>query len=288
MKNIIVFMFILMANCQLAFAEEFNEENSFDNLTISDTQLILTPKEEVAVALSKAFQDKNVKPMIMKNGRVTFAYGMSIPSIICSPLMVTDIEFDEGEELNDVVFGDTARWQVTIAKAGTPTVTHLIIKPFDAGLHTTAVITTNKRAYHLEFRSQKRGHVNYVGFVYPNDVNRSIKAQLAEHKKEAEFKKAELPTGEQVEIANLFFDYKISGSKKIRPSQVYSNNHQTFIKMPVTLQEMPVLMVRFNDEDVLVNYRINEKTIIVDELFEEAVLIAGVGSNQEKVVIEKR
>lgn len=286
--------FLLIMGIQTTYAQGTEDlinhlqMSDYDSFTVSNVKLVLTPKEKAALALSKAFRDKNIKPMITENGRVTFAYGLTIPSIICSPLMVTDIEFEEGEFLNDVIFGDTARWHVTLARAGNPEISHLIIKPLDAGLHTTAVITTNKRVYHLELRSQSKGYISYVGFVYPEDINNLLQKQLAEHQKKLDFTQTTLPTGQNVDIANLFFDYRITGSNKIKPIQVYNDGQQTFIKMAKTIQEMPVLMVRENGSDILVNYRINDNTIIVDELFSEAVLLAGVGRKQEKVVIKRR
>lgn len=294
MKKIIVTLGFLMLGVTDVYAQNTEDLinrlaiTDYDSLAVSNVNLILTPKEKAALTLSKAYRDKNVKPMITENGRVTFAFGLSIPSIICSPLMVTDIEFEQGEYINDVIFGDTARWQVTLARAGNPEINHLVVKPLDAGLHTTAVITTNRRVYHLELRSQSKGHINYVGFIYPEDINKFLQRQLSEHKKKLDFTQKTLPTGQNVDIANLFFDYQIQGSNKIKPTQVYNDGQQTFIKMAKTIQEMPVLMIRENGSDILVNYRINDSTMIVDELFSEAVLLAGVGRKQEKVVIKRR
>lgn len=45
--------------------------------------------------------------MLTENGRVTYAYGMTMPSVACAPFMVSDVEFQAGEFVNDVVMGDT-------------------------------------------------------------------------------------------------------------------------------------------------------------------------------------
>ena len=42
-----------------------------------------------------------------------------------------------------------------------------------------------------------------------------------------------------------------------------------------------------DDETVLVNYRIQGDRYIVDTIFDKALLIAGVGSSQDRVVITR-
>jgi len=44
----------------------------------------------------------------------------------------------------------------------------------------------------------------------------------------------------------------------------------------------------FTDEEtVLVNYRVQGDRYIVDSVFDKAILIAGVGSNQDRVTIQR-
>lgn len=60
--------------------------------------------------------------------------------------------------------------------------------------------------------------------------------------------------------------------------------------MPDTLMsgEAPVfLVVGTGGETQIVNYRLKKDRYVVDQLFEEGVLIAGVGSSQTKVTIKK-
>ena len=57
--------------------------------------------------------------------------------------------------------GDSVRWKVTPAAqgAGEAVITHVLIKPTDAGLITNLVITTNKRTYIVKLvsRGKKTG-----------------------------------------------------------------------------------------------------------------------------------
>ena len=66
--------------------------------------------------------------------------------------------------------------------------------------------------------------------------------------------------------------------------------------MPSTMQqtEAPTLLVVrkdggvFTDEEtVMVNYRVQGDRYIVDTVFDKAVLIAGVGSSQDRVTITR-
>jgi type IV secretory pathway VirB9-like protein len=50
---------------------------------------------------------------------------------------------------------------------------------------------------------------------------------------------------------------------------------------------MPALLVRKGGTDVLVNYRVQDETMIVDGLFNTIVLVAGVGGDQECVEIRR-
>lgn len=49
--------------------------------------------------------------------------------------------------------------------------------------------------------------------------------------------------------------------------------------------EMPVLLVRKGDKDVLVNYRVKDSAVVVDGIFDRLALIVGVGKEQEKIEI---
>lgn len=84
--------------------------------------------------------------------KVIFLDGEIQPSVVCSPLQVCDIELQPGEIVRDVLVGDTVRWKVEPATSGAPGVQamHLIVKPAEAGLVTSMVVTTSRRTYHIQ------------------------------------------------------------------------------------------------------------------------------------------
>lgn len=258
---------------------------------VSHEKPVLTPKEKTALQLSKAFHDRNIPPVLAENGRVTYAYGMTMPSVICAPLMVSDVELQAGEFVNNVVMGDTVRWQVSLARSGSPEAAHLIIKPLDAGLETMAVITTDRRVYHIQFKSQPKGHMPYVGFVYPEEAAATLQKQIEAQKRKETWETANVSgAGAPVDMSRLAFNYSVSGNAPWKPVQIFNDGRQTYVRLPraAAQSELPVLLVRRDGGDVLVNYRVKDDTLVVDDIFDEALLLAGVGSKQQRVTIRRK
>jgi type IV secretion system protein VirB9 len=75
--------------------------------------------------------------------------------LFAAPEQVTDIALQPGEAIVSVAAGDTARWTVgdTTSGSGETKRVHILVKPFAAGLSTNLVITTTRRAYHLQLES---------------------------------------------------------------------------------------------------------------------------------------
>lgn len=85
--------------------------------------------------------------------------------------------------------------------------------------------------------------------------------------------------------------YQIEGAASWKPLQVYDDGKQTYVRMPKTLaakSDMPVLLVRRTGGDVLAGYAVNGDTLVVDGTFQEAVLLRGLGSNQQRVTLRQQ
>ena len=50
---------------------------------------------------------------------------------------------------------------------------------------------------------------------------------------------------------------------------------------------MPILLVSKGKETVLVNYRVKDQSMILDGIFEEIILVLGVGKNKEQIIIKR-
>ncbi len=60
-----------------------------------------------------------------------------------------------------------------------------------------------------------------------------------------------------------------------------------YIQMPATTKssEAPALLVAAGDGSEMVNYRVRGDYYVVDKLFDQAVLVSGVGREQDRVSI---
>ena len=268
------------------------------DLYFSGKNPTLTKQEKVAIAIAekwKASGGTGTAPVAGPNGSIKFLYGAQQPSIVCAVLQVCDVALQPGEQVNSINLGDTARWTVepAITGSGGGEVQHLIIKPLDVGLETSLVVTTNRRTYHFRLRSHRTRYMPQVAFTYPEDA--MAKWEAIKTREGRERRDNTLPqTGEY--LGNLSFDYEVSGSAAWKPLRVYNDGSKTIIQMPSTMAqgEAPTLLVVrkdgslfSDDETVMVNYRVQGNRYIVDAVFDKAILIAGVGSGQDRVTIQK-
>lgn len=258
----------------------------------------LSEQEREALRIAKRWEAGSatgIKPVAGANGAVRFIFGAQQPSIVCAVLQVCDVALQAGELVNSIHLGDTARWTVepAITGSGAAEIQHLIIKPMDVGLQTSLVVTTNRRTYHLKLRSHRTKYMPQVAFAYPEEA---LAKWDAIRRREVQQHQAQtLPrTGEY--LGNLSFDYDIAGSTSWKPVRVYNDGRKTIIEMPTSMEqtEAPALLVVrkdggpfSDDETVLVNYRVQGDRYIVDTVFEKAILIAGVGSDQDRVAITR-
>lgn len=269
-------------------------------LYFTNPELKLNAQEREALAIAKKWKagssTQGLKPVAGADGVIRFLYGATQPSIICAVLQVCDVELQPGERVNTIHLGDMARWTVepAVTGQGGNEVQHLIIKPMDSGLETSLMVTTDRRAYHLRLRSHRTEYMPRVAFTYPDEAMAKWEAvrqaQVKNHNRQI------LPgTGEY--LGDLNFDYTIEGSGgALKPVRVYNDGIKTIIQMPATLSQAdaPILLVvkkdggLFTDEEsVQVNYRLQGNRYIVDTIFEKAILVAGVGSTQDRVTIRR-
>ncbi len=245
----------------------------------------LSANETRGTSLSTQWQQSAGVVTRGPDGKVVFLFGQVQPSVVCSPLQVCDIELQPGEIVRDVLLGDTVRWKVEPATSGAPggQAVHLIVKPAEAGLVTSMVITTSRRTYHIQLKSHRSQYMARVGFEYPEDVN----ARLAEINARME---ASIVPGAGVAADQLDFNFSVSGSTRWKPTRIYSDGTKTYIQFPRSLsgQDAPVLFVVSGRENRIVNYRLNGTMMVVDYHIDHAILVSGVGRSQEKIVIRRR
>lgn len=252
--------------------------------------------EDAAVSQAKKWQQTGVaKPIMSDDGKILYPFGQYLPTITCAPLRACDIELEPGEQISGKpLLGDTARWLLSKAMSGPADkrVTHVVVKPVDTGLETNMIITTDRRTYHLRLYSSanERDYLNRAGFYYPQDLvdewNDADNNAKRKAKEEDDRVVAELPA---MSIDKLDFGYKVGGERtSFTPVRVFNDGTHTYIQMPEQMKsaEAPVLLLLDKDDKPqIANYRFKDGYYVVDKLFERAMLVVGVDSNQSKVTI---
>jgi len=198
----------------------------------------------------------------------------TIYHVFTAPERVTDIVLQPGETLGAVAAGDTVRWVIgdTTSGGGDTKRTHVLVKPFTAGLSTNLVITTDKRTYHLALTSTDRAAMSALSWTYPQD-------QLIALKAAAERARAEQPVAVGLQVDQLHFNYAISGDQPAwRPLRAFDDGQQTFIEFPPNLgvrEAPPIFLVDSKGTASLVNYRVEGRFYVVDRIFDAAELRLG-------------
>ena len=223
---------------------------------------------------------KQVAGTAYKAGLVTFTYGSGIPTVVCALLELTDLAFEKGESILSVQLGDSVRWNIESAISGSAndSVEHLIVKPLEAGLKTSMLITTDRRTYHIRLKSTEADFMPAVVFSYPNSLKLPSKKHYGDdsylqytsnyvsnedHNDNSETNSSlknyssvqnvsyEGNSRPALNVAATYndstqrrnYNYSVDGDSKIIPQNVYDDGKRTFIVMnnPINSSYLPVL-----------------------------------------------
>lgn len=225
-------------------------------------------------------------PTSFLNATQVYPFGDGvIYRVLTTPGRVTDLALQPGETLISVASGDTARWIIGDTTSGSAAGmrTHVLVKPFAAGLSTNLVITTDRRTYHVALASTVSIGMTALSWTYPQDAL----IALARAKADAA---AVAPIATGIEPDNLRFDYEISGHRPTwRPLRAFDDGRQTFIEFPASIavgEAPPLFLVGADDAAQLVNYRVRGRFYVVDRLFDVAEMRLGT-KNQSVVRIRR-
>ncbi len=215
------------------------------------------------------------------------------PVIDCEPLRSTDIQLQGGETITDVVMGDSERWQATPAASGDPRnpVPHVALKPQLPAIRTNLAIYTTRHIYHLTLRSRPGHSVEQVAFYYPDELLDAMKdadraASQAQMARTADAGGVVVASLKSLDPAALNFAYKIEGaSVPWRPVRAFDDGTHVYIQMPPGMKtaDAPALLIAASSGNQMVNYRVRGNYYVVDRLFDDAMMVAGVGREQDRV-----
>jgi P-type conjugative transfer protein TrbG len=209
--------------------------------------------------------------------------------VVCAVLHLCDIELQQGEVITGLQVGDRARWSITpaITGSGPNEVHHLVVRPYDVGLETSAVVATNRRTYHLQLRSDASRYMPRVQFTYPEEAQRKMEAKVASELHARQ--RGLIPETNQY-LGDLDFQYRLNGSAQLKPLRVYNDHLKTTIELPPTaLTEQPSLVIteagRAGQKTMA--YRREGSLLLVDGVFDSARLIYGKGGEKNTVAIDR-
>lgn len=194
--------------------------------------------------------------------------------LYASPEQVSDIALQPGEELVAVSAGDTVRWVVgdTTSGTGERQQVHVLVKPVAPDLRTNLVITTDRRAYHLELESTEETYMASVSWYYPHDELVALRRQ---NERAGEVQSI----AQGLALDRLRFRYEITGDDPPwRPLRAFDDTYKVYIEFPRRIDQgeaPPLFVVGPEGEAQLVNYRVRGNYYIVDRLFAAAELRLG-------------
>lgn len=193
-------------------------------------------------------------------------------TLTCKPLILTDIQLLPQEYLSSLNCGDSARWvfQTIVTSTDDLPTTHILIKPKQGNLKTNLIVVTNLRTYRINLLSKDEGNIAQSVAYYKPDIGRL--RQLESTKIDAQY-----------DLKVPLFQRK----PKWTPNQIYNNGTSVFIYIPkIEHYQAPVFFeLDQHDHPLIVNYAVNQNCYQISNLFKRAVLIKGIGRDQEKVFI---
>lgn len=253
-------------------------------LMLSASALALAPaafaQPQVAAANKASLREPSRGGYIHAVQVYPFSDGV-VYRLYAAPERISDIALQPGETVISVAAGDTVRWTVgdTTSGSGETKRTHILAKPFSAGLSTNLVITTDRRVYRLQLTSTAATAMAAVSWTYPQD-------ELLALQRQRDAAEAGRPIASGIDVDRLNFDYRISGDKPDwLPLRAFDDGRQTWIEFPahIAVGEAPPLFVLGDKgEAELVNYRVSGRFYIVDRLFGAAEL--RLGGKKQKIV----
>ena len=258
-------------------------------------QLLAQQPAEVQAALKENQQDGKW-PVYRTAEYTIYPYNHKPePAVDCAQLRTTDIQLQPGETITDVALGDTERWMATPAASGDPrnAVPHLAVKPQVPGIETNLTIYTTKHIYHLLLRSRGRA-MQDVEFYYPDELSEVMKA--ADTAAASAKQEATDPPGDSdnivkvaaVDPAQLNFAYTVAGPNiPWKPIRAFDDGSHVYLQMPAGMKssEAPALLINAGSGTQMVNYRVKGNYYVVDRLFSDAILVSGVGRDQDRATI---
>lgn len=179
----------------------------------------------------------------------------------------SNIEFSEGEIVENITMGDTVAWQIV------PAGNRVFLKPMEPNATTNMTLLTNKRTYYFELHADEAKDISdsniafNVRFIYPdeNDTNSAIMSFAT--------------SDNGIEFANkekLNYKYTISGAELVAPIKIFDDGEFTYFEFRDKNAEIPAFfLVNSAGREEIINYRVKGNYVIVERVASRYTLRSG-------------
>ena len=248
---------------------------------------------DAVASATREYRATGVARTVVQGSFLTVPYGHAQPTLTCTVLRACVIELQPGEIVLSRIAGDTERWEIAPANAGTDGKTTLVVvKPRECDVTTNVVLATDRHLYDLTLDSPpckgrstnpQQPYVRHVRFYYPDET-------VATWTKPS----TPAPAHTSADVASLNFAYTVKKDRRFpwAPAQVFDDGTRVYIKLPEQARssEAPVLFAIERDGGkTLINYSVvSPDTYVTDRLFDRAALVAGIDGKERRVLIERQ
>jgi type IV secretion system protein VirB9 len=202
--------------------------------------------------------------------------------------------------------GDSSAWKFhpAMSRSGGQSISHVLVKPTDAGLSTNMIIQTNKRTISVALTSRQRDYMPLVSLDPPEDDDADFAAYETKLNGDAAGTPGNAQPASACEQAPVVppDQFAISGdTASWRPTQVYQVSTPVGIKTCVDFPSdigstsLPALLALADDggwfsgpTETVVNVRFMNRRFIVDEALSRFLLVDGVGGSQRSIKIIRK
>lgn len=261
-----------------------------DNKAVSKSFRLSYGNDRALEAAFRQYAKTGKAPNIKTDGFIRFAYNpMQQPIINCVPFQQTVITLEPGERFTSITSGDPQSLSYMVVVSGSSTgveTQQVLVKPGVSRLGTNLIIATDKRIYNILVTvGSSRGITRNVAFWYPDEMLDKVNESI-EKKNDVDMNAEKMP---QLNLAKANFNYKISGdSPGWQPVRVFDDGKRTWIEFPpgTDNRNMPTVLIQSDSNQYLkYNQSYYSPYMIIDGIFSQAKLVAGVGSDQVEVDI---
>ncbi|WP_395377993.1 TrbG/VirB9 family P-type conjugative transfer protein [Marinicella sp. W31] len=179
----------------------------------------------------------------------------------------TFIDLGKGNEIVDIVAGDSASWKVVT----TADETGIIMKPMWPDAATNLIVTTFDKRYIFDLNSNSKSKTYAIEFTYPDDELSKLKKTISERKS----KSVNYDMGvKALDPESINLGYVLKGSKKTAPINIFDNG--TFTYLDFGNKDLPAIFSVDEDRnEQVINYHPSGNYIVLQNVYKQLTFRSG-------------